>query len=139
MFYFWLSIVLFLGLIELATINLVSIWFVISALISLAISFVSDNFILQFAVFVLLGIFLMILTKKPLEKWLSKINLKTNLDRVVGMKGIVTEDIDEMHIGEVKVDGKRWSAFSKESLKKGDLVKILQIKGVKLEVKSWEE
>ena len=55
------------------------------------------------------------------------------------MKGIVTDDITELKIGEVKVDGKIWSAVSKENLKIGDKVKILKIDGVKLKVKRWEE
>ena len=64
---------------------------------------------------------------------------KTNLDRIIGMKGVVTEEIDELIIGEVKVDGKRWSAISKSKLKVGDVVRILKINGVKLEVERWEE
>lgn len=50
------------------------------------------------------------------------------------MEGIVTEDIYPASIGEVKVDGKRWSAISEEELKKGTLVTILSIDGVKLKV-----
>lgn len=139
MFYFWLSIILFLGILEAITINLVSIWFVISALFSLGISFFCDNFLLQFAVFVILGIILMCLTRQSLENKLIKVKEKTNLDRVIGMKGVVTENISELKVGEVKVDGKRWSAISKDFLEKGSLVRILKIKGVKLEVERWEE
>ena len=139
MFYFWLSIILFLGILEAITINLVSIWFVISALFSLGISFFCDNFLLQFAVFVILGIILMCLTRKSLENKLIKAKEKTNLDRIIGMKGVVTENISELKVGEVKVDGKRWSAISKDFLEKGSLVRILKIKGVKLEVERWEE
>ena len=139
MFYFWLLIILFLGTLEAITINLVSIWFVISALCSLILSFFWDNFTIQFAIFVLLGIVLMLLTKKPLEQKLIKEKEKTNLDRIIGMKGIVSENIDEMKTGEVKVDGKSWSAISSVPIEKGSIVKVLKIKGVKLEVERWEE
>ena len=54
------------------------------------------------------------------------------------MEGIVTEDISLTSIGEVKVDGKRWSAISEEELKKGTPVIILSIDGVKLKVKKVE-
>lgn len=138
MFYFWLSLVIFLGFMEVITINLVSVWFVISGLVALAISFFTDNFVIQFAVFVILGIILLATTKSTLEKKLIK-KEKTNFDRVIGMKGIVTEEITKNEVGEVKVDGKKWSAVSKQSFKIGDEVKILKINGVKLEVKSWEE
>lgn len=139
MFYFWLVLVTFLGILEAITINLVSIWFVISGLCSLIISFFTDNFVLQFGIFVIGGVILMILTKKNMEKRLLKNKEKTNLDRIIGMKGIVTEEIKKMDIGEVKVDGKRWSAISNKNLPKGSTVKVLKIKGVKLEVKEWEE
>ena len=139
MYYFWQLIILFLGTLEAITINLVSIWFVISALCSLILSFFWDNFTIQFAIFVLLGIVLMLLTKKPLEQKLIKQKEKTNLDRIIGMKGIVSENIDEMKTGEVKVDGKSWSAISSVPIEKGSIVKVLKIKGVKLEVERWEE
>lgn len=138
MFYFWLAVIIFLGLVEIMTINLVSVWFVASGLVALVLSFITDNFVIQFAVFVILGIILLATTRKTLEKKLVK-KEKTNFDRVIGMKGIVTEEIKENEVGEVKVDGKKWSAVSKHSLKVGDKVKILKINGVKLEVESWEE
>lgn len=138
MFYFWLAVIIFLGLVEIMTINLVSVWFVASGLVALVLSFITDNFVIQFAVFVILGIILLATTRKTLEKKLVK-KEKTNFDRVIGMKGVVTEEIKENEIGEVKVDGKKWSAVSKRPLKVGDKVKILKINGVKLEVESWEE
>ena len=138
MFYFWLGVVIFLGFIEVITINLVSIWFVVSGIVALIISFITDNFVIQFGTFVVLGTILLITTRNTLERKLVK-KEKTNLDRVVGMIGIVTEEISDNIVGEVKVDGKKWSAVSKQSLKVGDKVKILKINGVKLEVKSWEE
>lgn len=138
MSYFWLGLVIFLGFIEIITINLVSIWFVISGLVALILSFLTDNFVIQFGIFVILGIILMLTSRNTLEKILVK-KEKTNLDRVIGMKAIVTEDIDENTVGEVKVDGKNWSAVSEQKLVKGTKVKVLEINGVKLKVKSWEE
>ena len=80
----------------------------------------------------------MLTSRNTLEKILVK-KEKTNLDRVIGMKAIVTEDIDENTVGEVKVDGKNWSAVSEQKLVNGTKVKVLEINGVKLKVKSWEE
>jgi len=138
MFYFWLVVVIFLGVIEVVTTGLVSIWFVISGIVSLILSFFVDSFAIQFGVFVLLGLILMLTTRKTLSKYFEKTE-KTNLDRVVGMQGIVTEDIEKNGIGEVKVDGKKWSAVADEEIKKGSIVKILKIDGVKLKVEVWKE
>ncbi len=133
MFYFWLILVIFLGMIELITVGLVSIWFVISGIVAMILSFFIDNFVVQFGVFVILGVVLMLFTRKTLEKYFPK-PIKTNLDRVVGLEGIVTEEIRKDSVGEVKVDGKRWSAIADEEIKVGSIVKILHIDGVKLKV-----
>ena len=108
----WLIIIILLTFLEVATVNLVSVWFVMSAIVSLFTSFVIDSFYIQFAIFVCLGIVLMLLTRPYLVKKLTNKKESTNLDRVIGMEGIVTEEITKTKIGEVKVDGKRWSAIS---------------------------
>ena len=128
----WLVTTIVLAIIEAATINLVTIWFIASALVSLLLAYLGVNTPIQIAVFVLLGVILLVLTKKPLEKLLKKTKQKTNADRVLDMTGIVTEDIEENKPGEVKVDGKKWTAISKQSIKEGSTVKILKIDGVKL-------
>ena len=131
MFYMWLGIIILLGIIEASTVNLVSIWFIISGIVTLIISLFTDNLLIQFAVFVVVGVILLLLTRKYVaNKLVSK--EKTNLDRIIGMRGVVTEDIDDLVIGEVIVDGKRWSAISKIPIKKGEKVKIVKIEGVKL-------
>ena len=135
----WLIIVLVLAFIELATVNLVSIWFIASGIVSLIVSIFYDNFYVQFAIFVILGIILLLTTRKFLEKLIKPKEVKTNLDRVVGMEAIVTEDIKKHEIGEVKVDGKKWSAESKEVLKVGDEVIVEAINGVKLKVRKKED
>lgn len=136
--YMWLILIIFLGIIEAITVNLVSIWFIVSGIIALILSFITDNFVIQFGAFVIGGIILMLLTRKKLERKLVK-KEKTNFDRIIGMKGVVTEKIEELQTGEVKVDGKRWSAIANEPLKEGEMVRILKINGVKLEVERWEE
>lgn len=138
MSYIWLTIVMVLGIIEAMTVNLVSIWFIASGLLALIFSLFIDNFVLQFGIFVMVGILFMLATRKSLEQKFIK-KEKTNLDRIIGMKGIVTEPIDEVTVGEVKVDGKHWSATSQVPLSKGEVIKILKIKGVKVEVERWEE
>ena len=139
MVYVWLVLVIVLGLIEIMTVNLVSIWFVLSGILALITSLITDKFFIQFAVFVIFGTLFMVLIRKYLEPKIMKEKVSTNIDRVIGMKGVVTETIEEDGLGEVKVDGKKWSATSKQSLKKGEYVKVLKIKSVKLEVERWEE
>lgn len=138
MMYFWLCVVILLSVIETLTTDVVTIWFIVSGLVTLGLSFFIDNFIIQLALFTLLGILLLITTRPLIKKLLKKEDVKTNLDRVIGMEGIVTEKITKNSVGEVKVDGKKWSAVSNKTIEEGTLVTILEIDGVKLKVKEVE-
>ena len=79
MFYTWLAIVITLSIVEILTVNLVSVWFVASGIIAMIISLITDNITIQIAVFVLLGLILMLLTKKIVKKIVPK-KEKTNLN-----------------------------------------------------------
>ncbi len=136
---FWLVLVIVLSFIEIATVSLVSIWFVASGIVAMILSFFIEDTAIITTVFILLGIFLLVLSRPIVNKLRSKDNEKTNLDRIIGDSAIVTEDIKKNEVGEVKVDGKRWSAISKEKCLKGDRVKILKIDGVKLIVEKESE
>lgn len=135
----WLIIFIFLIFVEMATVNLVSIWFAIGAIASCILSIYVDNLIIQLGCFVITSTICLILTKSIISKIKNHKITPTNLDRVIGDVGIVTKNIDEFNNGEVKVDGKTWTATSKETLKVGTKVKIVSINGVKLNVKSIKE
>ncbi len=139
MLYTWLIIILILGIIEISTTNLVCIWFVLSGLLSLGVSFLTDNVFLQFFVFVVFGIIFMLLTKPFINKMKTKENARTNFDRIIGMKGLVKETIPKDGVGVVKVDGKLWTSYANEKIEEGTYVKVLKINSVKLEVEKWKE
>lgn len=139
MFYLWLIVIIVLTIIECMTVNLVTIWYVASALVSLILSLFIDSFLIQFGVFAILGTIFLLTTRKALNRLIKNKNEKTNLDRVIGMKGIVTEEIKKNVNGEVKVDGKRWTAYADKKIKVDSIVQILEINGVKLKVKEVEE
>ena len=138
MFYIWLAIAVVLAIIEMSTVNLVSIWFIISSILAMIISLFTDNIVIQVAIFVLGGTLLLILTKDAIKKILP-VKTKTNIDRIIGMKGIVTEKITKKTSGEVKVDGKRWTAIADETINTDETVEILEINSTKLKVKRTEE
>lgn len=136
---FWLVLVIVLNFVEIATVSLVSIWFVASGIVAMILSFFIEDTAIITTIFILLGIFLLVISRPIVNKLRSKDNEKTNLDRIIGETAIVTEDIKKNVVGEVKVDGKRWSAVSKEKCLKGDTVKVLKIDGVKLIVEKESE
>ncbi len=139
MVWIWLGVVIALILIEVLTTNLVTIWFVASGIVALILSLFIDEYYIQFLVFVVLGIILLLTTREHLLKLMKGKYQKTNLDRVVGMIAVVTEEISKNNPGEVKVDGKRWTAISNKKIKVGSSVKVLEIDGVKLKVEEVDD
>ena len=119
---FWLILVIVLTIIEVATVNLLTIWFVISGIVALILSFFIEDVAIVSTIFAVLGIILLITTRPILKKYLPTQRERTNIDRVIGMKGIVTEEIKKNVIGEVKVDGKKWSAISNKKIEVGEEV-----------------
>lgn len=136
---FWLVLFVILALFELATVSLVSIWFSLGALIVTFVSLVTDNLMIHLAVFTVSSILLLLLTKPFVKKMKKREAVPTNLDMVLGKTGIVTEEIEKDGIGEVKVLGKKWSAYSDKEIKKDSKVKVLSINGVKLKVEEIKE
>ena len=65
---FWLVLFVILSLIELATVNLVSIWFAVGALITTFASLATDNLMVHLAVFTISSILLLLLTKPFVKK-----------------------------------------------------------------------
>ncbi len=128
----WLVIVVLLTIVEAMTVNLVTIWFVISGVLAMFVSFFISDLVSQFAVFVLGGILLMLLTKPFLEEFKKAKDESVNLERIIGMTGIVTKEIKKNVIGEVKVDGKLWSAVSDKRITVNSEIKVEEINGVKL-------
>ena len=136
---FWLVLFVILSLFELATVNLVSIWFAIGAIITTFVSLVTDNVMIHLAVFTIASILLLLLTKPFVKKIKKREVVPTNLDRVIGKVGVVTEKVLQDGIGEVKVLGKKWSAYSDKEIKENIKVKVLSINGVKLKVEEIKE
>ena len=135
----WLFLVIIMIIIELLTVNLVTIWVALGALITFLLTYFISNVTIQLIIFFLTTILALILTK-PLVKKYIKVNIvKTNASSVIGQTGIVTIDIEPFNYGEVKVSGKYWTAKSDEVIKSGSQVEILAIEGVKLIVRKKEE
>ena len=107
MLWIWLGVIIVTAIIELVTIDLVSIWFTlggIGALIAYA---------------------------------LGTQTVSTNYDRVIGQHGLVLKRIDADTRGEVKVLSMEWSASSVDNstLEEGDYCEILAVEGAHLVVK----
>lgn len=74
----WLSIIIVLSVVELITSQLVSIWFVIAAVITLIVSLFCDSLLIQVIVFVGLTLILLALMRPILKKAMSLKKEDTN-------------------------------------------------------------
>lgn len=136
---FWLIIFIILLLIELCTVNLVSIWFAVGALGGVVAANLTNNVTIQVIVFIVVSIICLLITKPIVKKVRTRKITATNLDRVIGKEGLVTKEISKNSFGEVKIGGCIWTATSKEEISKDTQVRVLRIEGVKLVVEKIKE
>ena len=143
MWSFWLIAAGIFFILEIFTTGFLIFWLGIAGLISMVVSFFTANVYIQAIVFVIASTLLIIFTRPILDKFFKikdSTTTPTNVYGVLGKKGIVIEDIDNIdYTGKVKVAGELWSATSVEDLKKGTHIKVIEVDGVKLKVEPIEE
>ena len=61
--------------------------------------------------------------------------MKTNIDAIVGKRGIVYQRITRVEAGLVKVESEEWRAASKEEIDEGEEIEVIGVKGVTLQVR----
>ena len=134
--YFWLIVMIIFIIFELATLGLTTIWFALGALVALAVAAVGGPLWLQIIVFALVGLLTLFCVRNLAVQFFNQNRVKTNADGLIGRKGIVTEEISNIHAtGQVTVAGQEWTARSvKEGVtyEEGAMVVIREIRGVKL-------
>lgn len=135
----WFVAFLVLLVIELSTVNLVSIWFAVGSIAAMICSFFTDSLVIQTIVFLVVSVISLLITKPLMKKFKGFDITPTNSDRVIGKIGKVTKKIQENQYGEVQIYGNTWTARSDEEIDVGEKVKVLSIEGVKLIVKKEEK
>ena len=142
MIWVWLAAAVVFGVVEALTAGLVSIWFVAGSAAALIGAFLGAGLGVQVALFVAVSAAALAVTRPLVRRYTAGKAIPTNLDRVLGDSGKVTETIDnENSTGAVYVDGKTWTARSDDGtvIPAGAVVEILRMEGVKLFVKKMEE
>lgn len=141
MWIFWLIVAGVFFVIELLTTGFLVFWLGLSALVAMILSFFTTNLVIQTAVFVILSIILMIFTRPLVNKITKSKNVvPTNVYSIIGKKGIVVDDINNIdYTGKVKVAGELWSAISDSNLTKGTHITVSEVNGVKLKVEKIED
>jgi membrane protein implicated in regulation of membrane protease activity len=71
-------------------------------------------------------------------KWLAHKTEKTNIDTIIGKKGLVKKAITQYEEGQVKIGYEDWRARADEDIAKGQQVEVVSISGVTLTVMKIE-
>jgi len=130
----WICAVVVFAVIEALTVQLVCIWFGVSALVTLLATLLGAPIWLQITLFSVCTVILLVFTRPVVKRLMKKPVTHTNADRILGMKAVVVSEINnEAAEGQVKVLNQIWSArsLSGDVLAAGSNVVVHSIEGVK--------
>lgn len=135
----WSLIIILLFILEYTTVNIIAMWYGLGACISLVLTLFNnrydDNFGVQFLIWVFVGTILLIVLRKKTIKYLKNKELIVDVTNLVGQEGVVVKEITPRQNGEVRIKRKTWTAYAKKRLKVGDIIKVVDLDGVKLKVR----
>ena len=134
----WLVLVVVFIAMEAATVQLISTWFAVGALAAMVVCLLGAEVWLQLVVFFTVSIVLLILLWPLAKKQLKPKLVATNADALVGRTCTVTDAIDSVEGGRVKLGDVTWSARTDngEAFPAGSQVKVLRVQGAKVIVEA---
>ena len=138
----WVGAIILFLVVEAATAGLTCIWFALGSVAALLTAWLRGPIWLQIVWFLVVSVSALLLTRPLARKFINGRKTPTNADRAIDRIGIVTETIDNIAAsGAVKLDGQVWTARSAdgEIIAMGERVEALEIRGVKLIVKTVKE
>ena len=137
----WLALMILFMIVEASTVTMVSLWFAAGALAALLASLLGAPIWLQVLLFLVVSAALLACLRRTVSKHFTPKLSKTNVDAIIGSRGYVTADIDNVSAtGTVKLGAMEWTARSTSghTIPKGTLVQVERIEGVKVFVTAVE-
>ncbi len=141
MFWFWLVAAVVLAVVEAATATLVTVWFAGGAVLAMLCAWLGVGYAGQLAVFVIGSLIFLLITRPLAKRVLHRDGQPTNADRIIGQKGIVTEELNQLGgTGRITVMGQSWAAASEDGaiISTDEQVVVTGIQGVKAIVRKGE-
>lgn len=132
----WLGLMIVFLIVEASCpIHLVSIWFAVGSLVAAVAAMLGAEIWLQITLFVIVAAGLLACLWPLTKKFLNPKVIATNVDSVIGSRGLVTDAIDNLSAsGQVKLGAMVWTARSSsgEPIPVGAKVQVDRIEGVKV-------
>lgn len=143
MFWIWLGIMVSTLIVEFATMEVVSIWFTIGAIVPFILATTKVvSWQIQVIIFIVFSIVLILTLRQITKKFLLKnSNEKTNIDALIGKRYVMMEDAGFEKAGAVKINGVVWSAIAQDGqeIKVNEIVEVVKVSGNKLVVKKIDK
>lgn len=131
----WAVLLAVFVVVELATANLVTIWFAVGALAALIASLVTNNLLWQALVFLLVSLVALIATKPLVSRARAvKPAAAVELDRNIGRTAQALGDLRPGAVGRVRLDGVDWNAVTDVPIRTGETCVVRAIDGTTLTV-----
>ena len=141
--YVWLGLLILFLVIEIATVGLTTIWMAGGAFGALILDLAGLNLWWQIGAFLVVSFTMLVFTRPFVVKYINSHHEKTNYEGIIGKVVRITEKVDNLQqTGAAVVNGLEWTTRAERDdviLNPGDLAKVVNISGVKLIVKKYEE
>ena len=137
----WVALVIIFALVEVFTFGLTTVWFALSALVLVFLSFLPIPLPAQVLIFLAIAALLLVFTRPLAVKKLKIGRVKTNVDSLVGAHALVIKKIGEFEKGEAKIGGQVWSARSGDNaeIAPGTKCEVIKIEGATAIVRPLNE
>ena len=139
----WIALIIIFAVVEIITVGLTSIWFAGGAVVALLVDAAGLGPVWQFAAFVVVSVILLVFTRPFAMRFINTRRLKTNYEGIIGKTIRISQKVDNIgQTGMAVVNGTEWTVRSEQDdviLEPGTLAKVVNISGVKLIVKKYEE
>ena len=135
---FWAALVVVFVIVEIATVQLVSIWLAAGSLVTMVCTYIFDiPLVGQLLIFLVSSAIFLLISWPLLKKARNKGYVPTNAELDTGKKAVVIENIDlNAGTGRVTLNGVDWSAVSADGsvIPKESVVTVVEVQGAKLKV-----
>ena len=142
MFWVWMAVIIVTLVLEFATMDLVSIWFTIGAVVPFILAGTKAvGWELQLIIFIVLSAVLIISLRKVTKNWLLRHSSKEKLNTYVGKQYKMLDDLNDDDLGHIKINDVVWSAKSEngEKIAKGEMVEVVRMSGNKAIVRKIDK
>ena len=132
----WVRLIIAFVIGELISVGLTSIWFAAGALAALLLALLGVGPLVQFAVFLIVSIVLLLSTRSWAQRFINSRTQKTNADSIIGQTIRIAERVSNRdQTGMAIVHGQEWTVRARsddEVIEKDQNAKVVEISGVKL-------